>query len=174
MTVASALTGIERFFDKNEIIVSKTDIKGHITYANRSFLNIAGYTETEVMGAPHSILRHPEMPRCVFKLLWDRLADKKEVFAYVVNKTKNGDYYWVLAHVTPSYGSNGVIDGYHSNRRVPDKKIVDTVIRPLYSALLEEENKHPNRKDGMTSAYNTLGSVLQKKGISYDEFIFSL
>lgn len=174
MESSPPLTGIERFFDKNEIIVSKTDTKGHITYANQTFLKIAGYVESEVMGAPHSILRHPDMPRCVFKLLWDTLADKKELFAYVVNRTKNGDHYWVFAHVTPSYDAKGAIDGYHSNRRVPDKKIVDTVINPLYRTLREEENRHPNRKDGMMSAYNMLGATLQKKGVGYDEFIFSL
>lgn len=174
MTAAVPVTGVECFFDKNEIIVSKTDLKGHITYANRTFLNIAGYSEDEVMNAPHSILRHPDMPRCVFKLLWDTLADKREIFAYVVNRTKKGDHYWVFAHVTPSFDGSGAIDGYHSNRRVPDRKIVDTAISPLYKTLLEEENRHPNRKDGMMSAYNMLGSVLQKKGVGYDEFIFSL
>lgn len=174
MGAATQLTGIERFFDKNEIIVSKTDLKGRITYANQTFLKVAGYTEREIMNAPHSILRHPDMPRCVFKLLWDTLADKKEIFAYVINKTKNGDHYWVFAHVTPSFDTTGAVNGYHSNRRVPDKKIVDTVISPLYRALLGEENRHSNSKDGMMSAYSMLGSVLQKKGVGYDEFIFSL
>ena len=119
------MTGVERFFDKNEIIVSKTNLKGHITYANRTFLKIADYSEKEVLGAPHSILRHPEMPRCVFQLLWDTIQAKKEIFAYVINSTKFGDHYWVLAHVTPSLEINGQIDGYHSNRRVPDKKIIN-------------------------------------------------
>ena len=123
------LTGVERFFDKNEIIVSKTNLKGHITYANKTFLNIAGYTEKEVLGEPHSILRHPDMPRCVFQLLWDTVQEKKEIFAYVINRTKIGDHYWVMAHVTPSFDASGQIDGYHSNRRVPDKKIIDGKIK---------------------------------------------
>ena len=96
------LTGVERFFDKDEIIVSKTDLKGRMTYCNDVFLRIAGYTEQELLGQPHSIIRHPDMPRCVFKLLWDTIGAGKEIFAYVINRAKNGDHYWVLAHVTPS------------------------------------------------------------------------
>ncbi len=168
------LTGTEIFFDKNEIIVSKTDLKGHITYANRTFLRVANYSEEEVLGAPHSILRHPDMPRCVFKLLWDTLQSNKEIFAYVLNRTKYGDHYWVLAHVTPSYDASGAINGYHSNRRVPDKKIVTERIIPIYKALLEEENKHSNSKLGMNAGYNMLVQTLESKGVGYDEFIFSL
>ncbi|MBU6474794.1 MAG: PAS domain-containing protein [Alphaproteobacteria bacterium] len=174
MGKAVDLTGVERFFDKNEIIVSKTDLKGHITYANRTFLDIADYTEEEALGAPHSLIRHPGMPRCVFQLLWDTIQAKKEIFAYVVNRAKHGDHYWVLAHVTPSFDAEGQIDGYHSNRRVPDRSIVEGKIIPLYKTLLAEEERHANRKDGMKSATGILVNLLQKKGIGYDEFIFSL
>ncbi|MBT3307547.1 MAG: PAS domain S-box protein [Alphaproteobacteria bacterium] len=87
MSKDSSLTGVERFFEDDEIIVSKTDLKGRVTYANRVFLRLAGYTEQEVLGQPHSIIRHPEMPRCVFKLLWDTLEDGKEIFAYVINRS---------------------------------------------------------------------------------------
>ncbi len=174
MSKAVSLTGVERFFDRNEIIVSKTDLKGHITYANRTFLNIADYTEKEVMGAPHSIIRHPDMPRCVFQLLWDTIQAKKEIFAYVVNRAKSGDHYWVLAHVTPSFDAQGQIDGYHSNRRVPDKEIIEKKIIPLYKTLLAEEERHSNRKAGMKSATDLLVNLLQKTGVGYDEFVFSL
>lgn len=167
-------TGVERFFDKNQIIVSKTDLKGRITYANRTFLQIADYAEKEVLDAPHSILRHPDMPRCVFKILWDTIVSGREIFAYVINLAKNGDHYWVLAHVTPSYNEAGVLDGYHSNRRVPDRKIVLEKIAPTYKALLEEENRHANSKQGMSAAHDRLVKMLQEKGIGYDEFIFSL
>ena len=74
-------TGVERFFPEDEVIVSKTDVKGRITYANETFLNIAGYTEEEVLGQPHSMIRHPDMPRCVFKLLWDTIKARSEIFA---------------------------------------------------------------------------------------------
>ena len=167
------LTGVERFFEPDEVIVSKTDLKGRITYANCVFQRVAGYTEEELLGVPHSIVRHPDMPRCVFKLLWDTLGAGQEIFAYVVNRAKNGDHYWVFAHVTPSYDTNGTIVGYHSSRRVPERSAIDKVI-PLYRTLLEIEESHPDRKQGMDAAFNTVVALLKEKGIGYDEFVFSL
>ena len=168
------LTGVERTFADDEIIVSKTDTTGRIMYANDVFLRMASMTETETIGAPHSVIRHPHMPRCVFKLLWDTIASGKEIFAYVVNRAKNGDHYWVLAHVTPSFDGNGQIVGYHSNRRTADKDTLQNVIQPLYKQLLDIEESHANRKDGMNEAFKTLVGILEEKGVSYDEFIFSL
>ena len=167
------LTGVERFFDGDEVIVSKTDLKGRITYANRVFQRVAGYTESELMGAPHSIVRHPDMPRCVFKLLWDTLGAGQEIFAYVVNRAKNGDHYWVFAHVTPSYDVNGQLIGYHSSRRVPERAAIDKVV-PLYRTLLDIENTHADRKQGMSDAFAAVVALLTEKGIGYDEFVFSL
>lgn len=168
------LTGNERTFGENELIVSKTDLTGRITYANDVFLRIAGYTEAEILGQPHSVIRHPDMPRCVFKLLWDVIADGGEIFAYVINRAKNGDHYWVLAHVTPSFDTSGKIIGYHSNRRVPDMEIVHNTIVPLYKALKDEEDSHANRKDGMMAAFDTMVGLLAEKGVEYDEFIATL
>ncbi|HOO82012.1 MAG TPA: PAS domain-containing protein [Alphaproteobacteria bacterium] len=171
----SHVTGVERTFDKNEIIVSKTDLKGRITYVNRVFMTLADYTEKDLLDQPHSIIRHPEMPRCVFKLLWDTIEkDKKEIFAYVINRSANGDHYWVLAHVTPSFDEGGNIVGYHSNRRVPDRRVLNDTIVPLYKKLLDEENSHKNAKEGMNSAYQMLVALLEEKGVGYDELIFSL
>jgi PAS domain S-box-containing protein len=168
------LTGQERHFGEDEVIVSKTDLKGRITYANRVFLKIAGLDLKQTIGAPHSLIRHPDMPRCVFKLLWDRIANGHEIFAYVLNCAVNGDHYWVLAHVTPSYGADGKISGYHSNRRVPKKSIVDNVISPIYAELRAIEESHANRKEGMNVAYAALNEKLKAQGVDYDRFIFSL
>jgi len=174
MANAVTPTGVERFFDKDNIIVSKTDLKGRITYVNKVFMGVAGYAERELLGQPHSIIRHPDMPRCVFKLLWDMLESKKEIFAYVLNMCANGDHYWVFAHVTPSLDEDGSVLGYHSSRRVPDRSVLDNVIVPLYNDLLEEEQKHANRKDGMNSSFQMLVGLLEEKGVGYDELIFSL
>jgi len=167
------LTGIERSIKPHEIIVSKTNLKGHITYANDVFLRIADYTLAEVINKPHSLIRHPDMPRCVFKFLWDTISSGKEIFAYVVNRSKNGDHYWVLAHVTPSFDESGNIIGYHSNRRLPREDAVKT-ISGLYSVLCAEEAKHNNSKEGMNAGYNLLLQVLKDKGCSYDELIFKI
>ncbi len=169
-----SLTGVERFFDDDEIIVSKTDLKGRMTYVNDVFLEIASYTEKECLGEPHSKIRNPKMPRCIFKLLWDTIQDKHEIFAYVVNRSANGDHYWVLAHVTPSLDGDGNIIGYHSNRRVPDRKILEGAIMPLYDSLLAEEKKHANRKDGMDASFKMVTDLLTEKGMGYDEFVAGL
>ncbi len=167
-------TGNEVFFDRNEFIVSKTDLKGHITYANEVFIRVAGYTEAELVGQPHSIVRHPDMPRCVFKLLWDTLATETEIFAYVLNMAKNGDHYWVLAHVTPSWNADGDVIGYHSNRRVPNPKTVQGTIIPLYNQLLEIEQSASNRKEGMEQSFNKVVEILTQNELKYDEFVASL
>lgn len=169
----TSLTGVERTFKDDEIIVSKTNPKGIITYANELFLKIADYHLDEVLGKPHNLIRHPHMPKAVFKLLWERLKDGEEIFAYVVNRTKHGDHYWVLAHVTPSFDDAKNIIGLHSNRRSPTREAV-AVIEPLYRALKAEENKYGNPSEGTQAAYQLLHTTLQQKGVSYDEFVLSL
>lgn len=170
----TSLTGVEQFFDDNELIVSKTDLKGHLTYCNDVFLRIAGYTERECLGQPHSMIRHPDMPRCIFGLLWDTIQDGREIFAYVINRCKNGDHYWVQAHVTPSRDGSGSIVGYHSNRRVPDRNIIEDTIIPLYADLRSEEQKHSNRKSGLESSRAAVAGLLQDRGLEYDEFVATL
>lgn len=169
-----SLTGVERFFKPNEVIVSKTDLKGRITYANEIFQRIAGYSEQELLGQPHSIVRHPAMPRCVFKLLWDTLEAGEEIFAYVINRARNGDHYWVFAHVTPSFDEQGNVISYHSSRRVPRRDVVEGVITPLYKQLLDAENSFDNSKEGMAVSFQAVLDLLNEKGVSYDELIFSL
>lgn len=162
----------ERFFDRNDIIVSKTDLKGNMTYVNRVFMAISDYEEEDLLGQPHSLIRHPDMPRCVFKLLWDRLREGKEIFAYVKNMTKTGDFYWVLAHATPSIDTGGQTIGYHSNRRVPERRVVDGIVIPLYRSLKEIEDREADRRAGLEKSSERLSAILKEKGIGYDEFIF--
>lgn len=166
-------TGRESYFGESELIVSKTDPQGRITYANQVFVRVSQFSEQELLGAPHSIVRHPEMPRCVFRFLWDRITLGHEVFAYVLNMAKSGDHYWVFAHVTPTFDSQGRIVAYHSNRRKPDAEQVAKV-QPVYAALLAEEQKHQDRKAGLEASYKMLGEFVTGTGMSYDEFVFSL
>jgi PAS domain S-box-containing protein len=174
MAPAITPTDCEVFFDEDDIIVSKTDLKGRITYANQTFCKVAGYTEAELIGQPHSIIRHPDMPRAVFKLLWDTIFEGREIFAYVKNLAKNGSYYWVFAHVTPSYDKNRNVIGFHSNRRVPDRNIIETVIVPLYSAILKEEKGHRNGQKALAAGFDLLVDTLKSRNATYDELIFSL
>lgn len=166
-------TGKEVFFPEDQIIVSKTDLKGIITYANALFEKVSGYDRGELLGQPHNIIRHPDMPQCIFKLLWDTLEQQKEIFAYVDNLCKNGDHYWVLAHIVPSYDIDGNHIGYHSSRRSPKRNIIRQ-IEPIYDKLLDMEKTHKSPREAMRAAGNYLDNFLQKQNISYAEFVFSL
>lgn len=166
-------TGVECPYTEDELIVSKTDLKGRLTYANSVFARLSKYPLQDLIGAPHSIIRHPDMPRCIFKLLWDTIQAKQEIFAYVLNMARDGDHYWVFAHVTPTFDARQNVVGYHSNRRKPDPAQIAT-IKPLYATLLAEENRHDSRKDGMQRSFELLQGLLRDKGVAYDEFIFAV
>ncbi|WP_010297229.1 PAS domain-containing protein [Candidatus Odyssella thessalonicensis] len=163
----------ELTFSENELIVSRTDTAGRIQYCNQVFIKISGYNEKELLGRPHNIIRHPHMPRCIYKMMWDRISSGKEIFAYVRNLCKGGQYYWVFAHITPTFNGNGQIIGYHSNRRKPKKEAI-AVIKQIYEQLLIEERKHSNRKESIDCSTRLLMDILSKEGKSYDEFILSI
>lgn len=163
----------EIHFDENEIIVSKTDLKGKLVYVNNVFARVAEMTTAEVIDQPHNIIRHPDMPRVIFKLLWEAIETGKEIFAYVKNMSKTGKYYWVIAHVTPSYDAAGAINGYHSNRRSPSKAAIGK-ISDIYKKLLNEESQHANAKVGLEASYKMFETMLEEQGKSYSEFIWAM
>ncbi len=162
----------ERVMRDDDFIVSKTDLKGRITYCNRIFVEFSGYAESELLGAQHNIVRHPDMPRGVFKFLWDTLETKKECFAYVKNMSKNGDFYWVFANVTPDLDAQGNAQGYFSVRRKAQPKAI-AVVSDVYKAMLVEEQR-AGAKDACDASLALLGSVLKQKGVSYEQLILSL
>ena len=157
---------------ESDFLVSKTDLKGRITYGNRIFIEFSGYSEEELLGAPHNKIRHPDMPRGVFKFLWDTLGQGKECFAYVKNMSKDGGFYWVFANVTPSFNESGEVVGYYSVRRKPKPSVIP-VMSDLYRALLEEERR-AGSKDACAASLALLGKVLADKGADYESFILSI
>ena len=157
-----------RELGENDFIVSKTDTKGRLTYVNKIFMDLAEYSEEELLGKPHSIVRHPDMPKAVFKLLWDRIQNKEEIFAFVVNKTKNGNDYWVFANVTASLDERGNTIGYYSVRRKPNAQALET-IKPLYAKMLAAE-----KSGGITAGEKILNDFIHQEGVSYDELIISI
>lgn len=165
--------GHDRIMEDDRIIVSKTDLTGKIGYASSYFLEISDYTLDDLITKPHSVVRHPNVPRCIFKLLWEQLKSGREVFAYLVNNTKHGDYYWVFAHVTPSLDERGEITGYHSNRRKPQAGAL-AEIKAFYERLLAVEAGASNRKVGLEQSYQMLVEILKEKGQEYDEYVLSL
>lgn len=166
-------TGLERMLAPDDIIVSKTDPKGHLTYVNDTFITISGYGDAELIGMPHNVIRHPDMPRAIFRLLWDSLKARQELFAYVVNLSADGSHYWVLAHVTPSFDESGTVIGYHSNRRSPSRAALREII-PLYARLLREESAHQNARAATDASSALLEEILAERGQTYDEFVWEL
>lgn len=168
-----APTGRASPFAEDEIIVTKTDPKGRILYANETFLAVSRMTLAEVLGQPHSIVRHPDMPRCIFAMMWKTIGEGGEFFGYVKNMAANGDHYWVFAHVTPSRDATGAITGFHSNRRKPDAAQVAR-IEPLYRRLLAAEQAQADRKSGQRQGADLLAAFLAERGLSYDQFAFAV
>jgi len=162
----------EKRMREQDFIVSKTDLKGRITYGNRIFIEYSGYTEHELLGAQHNIIRHPDMPRGVFKFLWDTIASGQEVFAYVKNMAKDGSCYWVFANVTPDYDEQGNIIGYLSVRRCPKRSAVDTCTALYQQMLAAEQAAGP--RDACDASLALLTQVLQQRGVSYEELVLSL
>lgn len=157
----------ELTFSDKDFIVSKTDLSGKITYVNDIFVQISGFEEKELIHMPHNILRHPDMPAAVFKYLWEKIKQNEEVFAYVINKTKYDDYYWVLAHITPSLDENEKIVGYHSVRRKPSKEALN-IVQSVYKEMLLLEKSR-----SVSQSFTYLETILKQKGLSYEEFILS-
>ncbi|MCB1803479.1 MAG: PAS domain-containing protein, partial [Gammaproteobacteria bacterium] len=146
MRINMPVTNVEQIMRDDEYIVSRTDTRGIITYVNPYFLEISGFKEDELIGAPHNIVRHPDMPAEAFKDLWDTLAAGKPWTGYVKNRCKNGDYYWVLANATPIL-ENGQVAGYLSVRSKPDRATVDAVGK-IYARFKEGKAKGLMVKEG--------------------------
>lgn len=159
----------ERFMRETDFIVSKTDLTGRIIYGNEIFIEFSGYEEHELLGSQHNIVRHPDMPRVVFKLLWDYLAEDKEIFAFVKNMSKDGGFYWVFTHVAPITDKNNKKIGYTSVRRMPNTKAIP-IVADVYKSMLEAE-KQAGAKDAMAASGAILGKLLEDKGLSYEELI---
>ena len=126
-------TEIETPYPDGKLIVSTTDKQGIITHVNQSFIEMSGYSEDELIGMPHSILRHPDMPAVAFKDLWDTVNKGEKWQGFVKNLRKDGGYYWVKATVIPNI-RNGQVVGYTSVRRKPSRKKVNECIQ-LYPTL---------------------------------------
>ncbi len=155
------------------MIVTKTDPQGRITYANDVFLRVSALDERDAVGQPHNVIRHPDMPACVFKLLWETIQDRREIFAYVLNLAADGAHYWVFAHVTPSADESGRTVGFHSNRRLPDRAAIEE-ISALYARLRAEERRHERTPDAIAASTALLESHLDGAGMTYAEYVWHL
>ena len=124
-------------YPEGRLIISRTDLNGIITHANEAFVELSGWNREDLIGQPHAILRHPDMPAAAFKDLWDTLKAGKKWFGYVKNLRKDGGHYWVYATAVPNV-RNGQVVGYTSVRREPSRKQIEEMTA-LYKKMLAEE-----------------------------------
>ena len=163
----------EKVMQDSDFIVSKTDATGRLTYCNLMFIEFSGYTERELLSQQHNIVRHPDMPRSVFNLLWQTIKSGDEFFGYVKNMCKDGSYYWVFANVTPSYiADTNKILGYFSVRRKPESAKIK-IIESVYQDMLSAEQRAGSR-DAITEGTKILTDLIEPTGKDYREFILSL
>lgn len=126
-------------YPEGRLIISRTDLNGIITHANEAFVELSGWNREDLIGQPHAILRHPDMPAAAFKDLWDTLKAGKKWFGYVKNLRKDGGHYWVYATAVPNV-RNGQVVGYTSVRREPSRKKIEEMTA-LYKKMLAEEKE---------------------------------
>jgi aerotaxis receptor len=135
---ARSITAVEQIFPVQQRLISATDTSGKITYCNSEFAQISGYSQAELIGSPHNLVRHPDMPPAVFALMWRYLKAGKSWMGVVKNRCKNGDFYWVSAYVTPIL-EEGKLVGYESVRVKPTRQQIDRAHR-LYERLRAGKN----------------------------------
>ena len=156
----------EIILDPKRYIVSKTDPKGIIEYGNDYFVKISGYSESELIGKPHNIIRHPDMPRVAFKMMWDRILKGGNFIALVKNLAKDGSYYWVVTEFESKRDplSNDIIS-FTAFRKAAPRKAIET-ITPIYAKLKEIEHQ-----SGLEASEKFFRGYLEDHGTTYDAFI---
>ncbi len=156
----------EIILSPKKYILSKTDTKGIIEYGNDYFVEISGYREDELIGQPHNIIRHPDMPKVIFKLLWQRIQSRDNIVAVVKNLSKDGRYYWVMTEFEIKIDKiTNEITGYFAYRKAAPRKAIEK-IAPLYKKLLDIE-----KVNGVEGSQKYLAALLEAENKTYDKFI---
>lgn len=156
----------------DDLLVSKTDPKGRITYANRCFMRVAGYSERELIGQPHNIIRHSEMPRGVFRVLWNTLQGGEEFFGFVKNNCADGSFYWVFANVTLDLDKEGQVQGYYSVRRYAPKSAIN-ICEEIYEQMRKKEAQ-VSGNSGIDQSVAYLNDCVKKIGNTYKDAMMAL
>lgn len=169
MTVRPIPVDREVVWDKTKIIVSETDSLGVITSVNNVFSEVSGYTTAELIGQPHNIIRHPDMPRIVFKMLWDNLKKGNNFFGIIKNMTKQGEYYWVITDFEMRRDTFGNITHYIGVRKAVPQSVITNHIAPFYETLLRLE-----KIGGMELSGRFFKNYLVKQGKDYTDFVIDI
>ena len=159
----------EVVWDKTKTIISKTDKFGNITDVNQTFVDVCGYTANELIGKPHNIIRHPDMPKIIFKITWDNILAGRNFHAIIKNLSKSGKYYWVITDFEVGRNiMNEVVNITARRRAIPDDVVTDH-IEPLYQTLLKLE-----KIGDMPLSNRYFKGFLEKQGKSYIEYVMSI
>jgi PAS domain S-box-containing protein len=164
-------TNHERILPVDRYILSTTDLSGRITSANDLFIEYSGYSEAELIDVQHNIIRHPDMPRTVFWMMWEAIKDGEDFSGYVKNLSKDGGFYWVYAHILPLANTEGDVIGFRSVRRHPKREAVEKVAA-LYSEILAAELA-AGPKNAIDAGLGVLRGYLVKTGLSYEQLFSS-
>lgn len=156
----------------DQLIISKSDPAGKITYCDQAFITLSGYSEDQLIGQPHNILRHPDMPAGLFYLMWQTLKEKREFNGFIKNRSKQGDSYWALINITPMFSPDGQLSGYTSASRAPNPAAT-TLFGIYYEQMLDSEKNH-HRKDAAQQSLNQLSDMLLAMGDNYEASVFKL
>lgn len=153
-------------WNKNKTIISRTDVYGTIVSVNEAFTETSGYSEKELVSKPHNIIRHPDMPKCIFKILWNNLKNGENFFGIVKNLAKSGEYYWVLTDFDIIKDKNGTIINYEAKRIAVPQELIAIEIEPLYGRIAKLEEFY-----GENGGENYLNGFLEKEDKNYVEYI---
>ena len=156
-------------WNKSQVVISETDVYGRITNVNDVFCNVCGYSPEEMIGQPHSIIRHPDMPKLIFKLLWDNLKAGNNFIGVIKNLAKSGEYYWVITDFEMRRDTMGNITHYIARRKSVPKAVIENYVAPLYETLLKLE-----KVGGMELSTRFFKNYLAKQGKDYIDFIIDV
>lgn len=162
------LTENEHVLLRSDIISSRTDNRGIITFVNPTFLKITGYSKPEVLDQPHNIIRHPSVPRAVYRVMWEVIKAGKQFFGVTKNQCKNGDYYWTLGYFQPEFSDNQDISGYRSTRQGLHDEQLKQEFEELYTQVRQTELNYPHSADQVLAGVACLTKQLKKRG--YDDY----
>ncbi len=151
----------------DKVIMSKTNYKGIIEFANEYFIEVSGYNQEELIGKAHNIIRHPDMPKVIFKTMWEKLHLGKNLYAIVKNLTKDGDYYWVVTKFETTFDSDGNILSHYARRKAVPQNVRETA-ESIYETILAIEKHDPKL------AEESFHEILEKYGLTYDEFFLEV
>ena len=159
----------EVVWDKTKTIISTTDRFGNITDVNQTFIDVCGYSASELLGKPHNIIRHPDMPKIVFKVTWDNILAGRNFHAIIKNLAKSGRYYWVITDFEVGRNIMGEVVTIMARRRAVPEHVITDHIEPLYQTLLKLE-----KIGGMELSNRYFKGLLEKQGKSYIEYVMDI